>query len=116
MTNDECRTETNKLIIQGVIVKEPCAICGDMKVQCHHEDYENPSDVTWLCLEHHYAVHGKKIDTSIKTHMKTLVSIPKSLETSVIEHRDKYYQDLTIPKMLIRLLFEDIKRKEAESK
>ena len=48
--------------------------------------------------------------------MKTLVSIPYALEKSVTEHRDKYYQDLTIPKMLLRLLFEDIKRKVGESK
>ena len=48
--------------------------------------------------------------------MKTLVSIPKALEESVTEHREKYYQDMTLPKLFLRLLLEDKKRKEAESK
>lgn len=46
--------------------------------------------------------------------MKTLVSIPDNLISEVRNHKNKHYQDLTIPKMLIRLLFEDIKRKEVE--
>jgi len=46
--------------------------------------------------------------------MKTLVSIPEELEQKTESHRVKHYPDLTIPKMFMRLLFEDIKRKGEE--
>ena len=36
----------------GGIVKEPC-LCGEEKVQAHHEDYSKPLDVIWLCKAHH---------------------------------------------------------------
>ncbi len=48
--------------------------------------------------------------------MKTLVSIPDDVLSEVKNHKLKYYKDLTIPKMLVRLAIEDIQRKETESK
>lgn len=43
---------------RGDLVRGPCAHCGAIgKVDAHHEDYEAPLDVTWLCrpchLKHH---------------------------------------------------------------
>ena len=37
----------------GFIKKEPCEICGSLKVEAHHVDYEKPLDVIWYCKEHH---------------------------------------------------------------
>lgn len=42
--------------------KLPCSICGDMKTQAHHTDYNKPLDVTWLCFKHHREAHGQIID------------------------------------------------------
>ncbi len=37
----------------GFIKKEPCEICGELKVEAHHVDYEKPLDVIWYCKKHH---------------------------------------------------------------
>jgi hypothetical protein len=37
----------------GLIKKLPCSICGDPKSEAHHEDYEKPLEVVWLCRRHH---------------------------------------------------------------
>jgi hypothetical protein len=39
------------------LIPQPCAVCGNHKVQGHHEDYAKPLDVVWLCIPHHQARH-----------------------------------------------------------
>ena len=41
------------------LIKQPCAVCGSLKVEAHHTDYSRPLDVVWLCREHHLELHGK---------------------------------------------------------
>lgn len=41
----------------GKILKYPCEICGELKVEGHHKDYSKPLDVNWLCQLHHREVH-----------------------------------------------------------
>ena len=67
----ETRIKTELLIKQGKIRKKPCKVCGEIKVQCHHNNYLDPMDITWLCYEHHLEIHGKKIDNNPK-HTKTI--------------------------------------------
>lgn len=44
----------------GVLVVEPCSVCGSTdRIQAHHEDYDNPLDVTWYCAKHHRARHAE---------------------------------------------------------
>lgn len=43
-------------IRQGLIMPEPCEICGE-KGQCHHDDYSKPLEVRWLCMKHHGEQH-----------------------------------------------------------
>jgi hypothetical protein len=40
----------------GALVPKPCEVCGNEKVQAHHEDYSKPLEVVWLCKKHHDAV------------------------------------------------------------
>lgn len=46
-----------KAIKSGVLVPGECEICGDGQVHGHHDDYDKPLVVRWLCVEHHKAWH-----------------------------------------------------------
>ncbi len=38
--------------------KEPCKKCGDKEnIEGHHEDYDKPLEVIWLCRQHHFEIH-----------------------------------------------------------
>lgn len=39
------------------LFKEPCEVCGDLKVHAHHDDYLKPLNVRWLCDKHHNEWH-----------------------------------------------------------
>jgi hypothetical protein len=41
----------------GKVVKGPCAVCGEKRVEGHHFDYSKPLEVIWLCKAHHNAIH-----------------------------------------------------------
>lgn len=52
------RYELNKAVKRGEIERQPCEECGTTEqVQAHHEDYDKPLDVRWLCRTHHTEVH-----------------------------------------------------------
>jgi hypothetical protein len=40
-------------LANGKLVKKPCKICNELKVEGHHEDYSKPLKVVWLCKKHH---------------------------------------------------------------
>ena len=61
---EEIRKITRKAIAKGDITKQPCKICGVLKVEAHHEDYTKPFEVTWLCRLHHNQYHKGLIDLS----------------------------------------------------
>lgn len=56
---------TEKAIKRGILIAEPCEICGKTSVmadgrnaiQAHHDDYNKPLEVRWLCQEHHHEWH-----------------------------------------------------------
>lgn len=41
----------------GLIFQNPCEICGNKKSISHHDDYNFPWLVRWLCLQHHREWH-----------------------------------------------------------
>jgi hypothetical protein len=46
-----------KAIKKGTLVKLPCFVCGELRVEAHHPDYSLPLDVVWLCPHHHRLLH-----------------------------------------------------------
>jgi len=39
------------------LIKKPCEVCGKIKADAHHDDYEKPLEVRWLCRKHHAEHH-----------------------------------------------------------
>lgn len=44
-------------IRSGKLEKGLCEVCGSKDVHAHHEDYNKPLDVRWLCPIHHSLEH-----------------------------------------------------------
>ena len=42
---------------KGYLKPEPCERCGAINVEMHHEDYDQPLQVVWLCKRCHVATH-----------------------------------------------------------
>jgi hypothetical protein len=51
----------NNALRDGNLTKQPCEVCGNPRVEAHHDDYTKPLDVRWLCFEHHRQIHGQEV-------------------------------------------------------
>ncbi len=47
-------------IKMGLIVRQPCSICGNEESHAHHSDYCRPLFVQWLCPLHHKEIHNSE--------------------------------------------------------
>lgn len=47
-------------LLMGILVKQPCEVCGAPEVQAHHEDYDKPLEVNWLCVTDHKRLHKER--------------------------------------------------------
>jgi len=45
----------------GTLKKKPCNVCKSNKVHAHHEDYDKPLEVIWLCEICHIYLHRAMI-------------------------------------------------------
>lgn len=55
---------TNSATRLGILDRQPCEVCGVTKVDAHHDDYNKPMEVRWLCRKHHnehHRIHGEAI-------------------------------------------------------
>lgn len=53
----------SRALRSGAIQREPCFFCGSTeKLHAHHEDYDLPLDVVWLCASCHGKLHTIKGD------------------------------------------------------
>lgn len=56
------RSAVSNALRSGRLVKFPCEVCGEHKVEAHHDDYARPLEVRWLCHLHHRALEGRLIE------------------------------------------------------
>lgn len=47
----------HKALTKGMFEKQPCEICGEIKSEAHHDDYDKPLEVRWLCKACHTEWH-----------------------------------------------------------
>jgi len=52
-----CHLKVKRAIKKGVLVRQPCQTCGEVNSLAHHEDYDKPLDVMWLCQPCHKVRH-----------------------------------------------------------
>jgi hypothetical protein len=54
---DNARSTANVAQKRGRLIPAPCEICGSAETEKHHDDYDKPLDVRWLCRPHHLELH-----------------------------------------------------------
>jgi ribosomal protein S27AE len=53
----QCHNAVSRAIKSGKLVRQPCVRCGNVQSLAHHEDYDKPLDVMWLCQPCHKQRH-----------------------------------------------------------
>jgi hypothetical protein len=46
-----------RAVRRGALVRQPCSRCNEPKAVAHHEDYDKPLEVVWLCQPCHKQRH-----------------------------------------------------------
>ena len=52
------RQQTRQMLRSGQLKRQPCELCGNPDTVEHHDDYNRPEQVRWLCKSHHRQVHN----------------------------------------------------------
>lgn len=52
-----CHNAVHKAIRKGRLERSPCEVCGSAKSVAHHDSYDQPLVVRWLCQAHHTLRH-----------------------------------------------------------
>ena len=83
----------------GLLVPQPCEKCADTESEAHHDDYDKPLEVRWLCRSCHYTHHrGRPV--VVAQHDKyqrrsPAAAMPKILAITKAVRDDMDAQDLT---------------------
>lgn len=56
-TTNNASSKVENAIQARKIHKQPCEVCGEIKAEAHHDDYNKPLEVRWLCRKHHSEWH-----------------------------------------------------------
>lgn len=66
----DCGKKLRKAVVSGLIIKMPCEVCGSLKSVAHHDNYNNPLSVRWLCRGHHRDYHRSIINKRNREYQK----------------------------------------------
>ncbi len=55
----QVRNTARNALKSGKLVRQPCEVCKEPKAEMHHDDYDKPLDVRWLCPLHHRELEGR---------------------------------------------------------
>jgi hypothetical protein len=51
------RKKVQMALKNGDLLKDNCEICDSIRSEAHHDDYNKPLDIRWLCKKHHTMRH-----------------------------------------------------------
>ena len=96
------RKLTHLLISQGYVEIKPCEVCGTTELlEAHHDDYNKPEQVRWLCRKHHAEHHAFERGKSLSEEQKKALSEKQEKELlSRIHHELKEHAHGVIKKWL----------------
>ena len=60
MFKSEVRALVHNEIRRGNLIRQPCEDCDNPRTDAHHDDYDKPLKVRWLCRKHHRQIHPDK--------------------------------------------------------
>lgn len=46
-----------RALVSGALQRQGCEVCGNPVVDAHHDRYDQPLAVRWLCRRHHVRLH-----------------------------------------------------------
>lgn len=112
--HDLARQETSKYLNQNNKKKPPCQICGEVYVEVHHVDYENPYLVVFACATHHRKIHRGLTEPPKPIDIRNLPSIEEHKKAWLEQYDYKWWHisfDIflcflmifTIPQMAYRM-------------
>lgn len=64
LRRSKAHSAVGRAIRSGDLVRQPCIKCGEEKSVAHHEDYDKPLEVIWLCHPCHKQRHKEIKKTS----------------------------------------------------
>lgn len=59
------RRYVNAYVERGNVIRGLCEVCHSPDTQPHHENYDQPLKVRWLCREHRLHLEGKKMRKAV---------------------------------------------------
>ena len=60
----QAHSQVSQAVRAGRLKRGRCKVCRtSYGIHGHHEDYEKPLEVVWLCRKHHEELHAKKSRT-----------------------------------------------------
>ena len=62
----KARAKVNRAITSGKLLKQPCEVCGNKKADAHHDDYNKPLEVRWMCRSCHKKWHSNNEPIRVK--------------------------------------------------
>lgn len=55
----DAHNAVKRAIRAGDLVRKPCEVCGEERAEAHHDDYNKPLEVRWLCKMCHRLWHAQ---------------------------------------------------------
>ena len=56
----KARCQISNAIHNGRLTRLPCEVCGVVPTHAHHDNYNEPLNVRWLCPTHHLQHHKEE--------------------------------------------------------